>query len=141
MAWPNSVRKADLKITYYRGSGPGGQNKNKRDTACRMKHLPTGITVTAQEMRTQGQNRKIAFGRLAGILVPMMKRALAGPEREISCEVVRTYREVDNRVRDKRLEGQEFGYEAVLDGDDLDAIIQRLLVLDPEQSDEPAPQA
>lgn len=58
--WPNNVTKKDLRIDYYRGSGAGGQNRNKRDTACRIVHIPTGITTQAQEHRTQEQNRAAA---------------------------------------------------------------------------------
>lgn len=140
MAWPDTVRKSDLKITTYRGSGPGGQNRNKRDTCVRMKHLPTGVTVTAEEARTQGKNKELAFRRLAALLVPMMKMASEDrPERTISTEVVRTYRATDNLVRDKRLAASRYDYGRVLDGDDLGFIIKDLLQLDREQSAAAAP--
>jgi len=48
----------------YKSSGPGGQRKNKTETAVRLTHLPTGITVVATEHRSQAQNRKLAFERL-----------------------------------------------------------------------------
>ena len=60
IGWPNEVTKEQLEVSFYRGSGPGGQNKNKRDTACRIKHVPTGITTQAQEHRTQNQNKLLA---------------------------------------------------------------------------------
>ena len=51
-------------IETYRSRGPGGQRKNKTETAVRLTHLPTGITVVATEYRSQAQNRKMAFERL-----------------------------------------------------------------------------
>jgi len=51
-------------IEFYRGGGPGGQHRNKRDTGVRIHHPPSGVTVTATERRSQAQNREIAFLRL-----------------------------------------------------------------------------
>ena len=51
-------------VETYKSRGPGGQRKNKTETAVRLRHLPTGITVVATEYRSQAQNRKLAFERL-----------------------------------------------------------------------------
>lgn len=51
-------------LETYKSSGPGGQRKNKTETAVRLRHLPTGITVIATEHRSQAQNRQLAFERL-----------------------------------------------------------------------------
>jgi ribosome-associated protein len=56
--------KQQVVIETFRSSGPGGQRKNKRETAVRLKHLPSGMTVTATEHRYQAQNLKLAFERL-----------------------------------------------------------------------------
>lgn len=128
MAWPENVRKTDLRIDYYRGSGKGGQNRNKRDTACRITHIPTGEVATAEEHKTQGQNRKAAFKRLSAKLVPMMVAALKpkdGPERFQKTEV-RVYKQPRHTVKDKRLPDATFRYEDVLDGS-LDAIHRALI--------------
>jgi len=58
------VRDSDLEITHTKGSGPGGQNRNKRMTGVRVVHLPTGITVLATERRSQEQNLQAALARL-----------------------------------------------------------------------------
>jgi protein subunit release factor B len=56
--------RKEVLIETYRSSGPGGQRKNKTETAVRLTHLPSGITVIATEYRSQAQNRKLAFERL-----------------------------------------------------------------------------
>jgi protein subunit release factor B len=56
--------KQQVIVETYKSSGPGGQRKNKTETAVRLRHLPTGITVVATEYRSQAQNRKLAFERL-----------------------------------------------------------------------------
>jgi len=54
------VRPEDLKIDFYRASGPGGQYVNKRETSVRITHLPSGLTASCQSERLQGENRKRA---------------------------------------------------------------------------------
>jgi peptide chain release factor len=56
--------KKQVAVETFRSSGPGGQRKNKTETSVRLKHLPTGITVSATEHRLQSQNLKLAFERL-----------------------------------------------------------------------------
>jgi ribosome-associated protein len=54
----------EVEITAFKSSGPGGQHKNKTESAIRIKHLPTGIIVTASESRSQIKNRELAWQRL-----------------------------------------------------------------------------
>ncbi len=55
---------AQCRVTFGRGSGPGGQHRNKVETAVQMTHTPTGISVTAAERRRQSENRRAAARRL-----------------------------------------------------------------------------
>jgi protein subunit release factor A len=115
MGWPETVRKEDLEISYYRGSGPGGQHRNKTDSACRMKHIPTGHTTQSEEHKKQGQNKKAAWKRMTDILVPLMKEAAKTQVESGSTERIRTYHEPDSRVKDHR-SGKTYNYKEILDG-------------------------
>ena len=54
----------EVELQTYRAGGPGGQHRNKADTAVRIHHLPIGVTVTATERRSQTMNKELAFERL-----------------------------------------------------------------------------
>ena len=58
------ISESDLREIFARSSGPGGQNVNKVSTAVTLRHLPTGISVTAQDSRSQAVNRRLARERL-----------------------------------------------------------------------------
>jgi protein subunit release factor A len=54
----------EVEVSVYRASGPGGQHRNTTDSAVRLHHPPSGITVVATENRSQLRNRKLAMDRL-----------------------------------------------------------------------------
>lgn len=55
----------DCTLDFFVAGGPGGQHRNKVETGVRLVHLPTGVTVTATERRSQHANREVAFERMA----------------------------------------------------------------------------
>lgn len=59
------IPKAELRVETFRASGPGGQHLHKTESAVRLTHLPTGISVTASDTRSQARNRELAYERLA----------------------------------------------------------------------------
>jgi protein subunit release factor A len=66
--------KKDVKVIFYKSSGPGGQRKNKRETAVRLHHIPTGVTAIATEHRYQSANLELAFNRLREKLRQLNKK-------------------------------------------------------------------
>jgi protein subunit release factor B len=71
------IRETDLEEKFARSSGPGGQNVNKVASAVTLRHRPSGISVTAQDSRSQGQNRKLARERLIDAIERMQAKRRA----------------------------------------------------------------
>lgn len=103
--------KKQVVIETYRSKGPGGQRKNKVETAVRLKHLPSGITVVATESRSQAENRRLAFERLRKRLVklnrPLRRRIpthtpWTAIEKRMEEKRIRSKKK---RLRQKELEG------------------------------------
>jgi protein subunit release factor B len=78
------LRESDLQETFARSGGPGGQNVNKVSTAVTLRHLPSGVSVTVQDSRSQATNRKLARERLREMLERKRReqQAVARAERE-----------------------------------------------------------
>jgi protein subunit release factor B len=68
------IEEKDLVFTFFKSSGPGGQKKNKTESAVRLQHLPTGIIVTATESRSQAVNKRVALIRLRERLLALRQR-------------------------------------------------------------------
>lgn len=70
MTW----NEQDIRIDYFRGSGPGGQHRNTSETGVRIIHLPTGTVVTATESRSRHQNQQKAMVRLEEKLAAKLRK-------------------------------------------------------------------
>jgi hypothetical protein len=70
---------ADCDVTRTRRSGPGGQNRNKVETAVVLRHRPSGLVVEASERRSQAENHKVALSRLRRALAIAVRLPL-GPD-------------------------------------------------------------
>jgi hypothetical protein len=68
---------ADCEVDTYRASGPGGQKRNKTDSAVRLRHRPSGISVIASESRSQAENRARALQRLQTALALKLRQPVA----------------------------------------------------------------
>jgi peptide chain release factor 2 len=120
------INPGDVKLDVFRSSGAGGQNVQKNATAVRLTHLPTGIVVTCQNERSQGQNREFAMNILRARLLEL-KTAERDEERailrgeytkaewgsQIRSYVLHPYQ----MVKDHRTDHETGNSQSVLDGD------------------------
>tara|TARA_Y100000310_G_C20626640_1_gene786307 strand:+ start:222 stop:1271 length:1050 start_codon:yes stop_codon:yes gene_type:complete len=129
------INPADLQIEFTGSSGPGGQNVNKRQTAVRLTHTPTGLVVFSQASRSQQKNKEAALSLLESKLLQQkeekeeqkeanQRKAQIGWAKRV--EKIRTYNFPQDRVTDHRIEKSWHGLEKIMAGD-LDPIAQALL--------------
>jgi peptide chain release factor 2 len=127
------INPDDLKIETFRASGPGGQYVNRRETAVRITHLPTGIKVSCQSERLQGVNKEKALRILAAKLYQIEKekkdqeiekikgkKVSAGWGNQIRSYVLHPYK----MVKDLRADMETSAVDEVLDGN-LDQFIEK----------------
>ena len=72
----------DCDIEFTRAGGPGGQHRNKAETAVRITHRPSGVTVVASERRSQTRNKTAALKRLSDKLVAIERERALSRQRE-----------------------------------------------------------
>jgi peptide chain release factor 1 len=87
----------DLDIKTTRGSGPGGQARNKTETCVVITHKPTGLTVRSDAERSQHDNRRFARAILASRLAERQRHAQASAERTLRRDMVGTGERGDKR--------------------------------------------
>jgi peptide chain release factor 1 len=121
-----AVDPGEIEMTTYRSSGPGGQSVNTTDSAVRLVHRPTGITVSMQDEKSQLQNREKAMRVLRARL---LEREIAEQQAKIASErraqvgtgerseKIRTYNFPQDRITDHRVKLTASGVDRVLGGE------------------------
>ena len=131
----------DLTFETHRASGAGGQHINKTDSAVRIVHVPTGITVNCQEGRSQIENRETAMRLIRARVYEELKKEKEEAEGKIRrakigtgdrSEKIRTYNYPQNRVTDHRIGFTITQLDRVMEGK-LDDIIAALQAADDKQ--------
>lgn len=130
-----TIKEDELEWEFYRSGGKGGQNVNKVSTAVRLRHLPTGIVVTSQSERYQGQNREFALKLLKAKLWEREEEERLKTEKSLRGEYktpgwgnqIRSYVLHPYRlVKDVRTQYETNNSDRVLDGDIEDFILAYL---------------
>jgi len=134
------ISQNDLRIDVYRSSGPGGQSVNTTDSAVRITHLPTGITVAMQNEKSQLQNREAAMRVLRARILAALQEAIAAEQsaarksqvRSVDrSERIRTYNFPENRIADHRTGYKSYNLDQVMDGA-LEPVVQSAIQVDEE---------
>ena len=125
----------DLEISTFRSSGPGGQNVNRTDSAVRIVHKPSGITVASQQERSQIRNREIALRILKSKLLEIRQREEARKHADSKrpqvgtgdrSERIRTYNFPQSRCTDHRFGVSVYDLPGLMEGN-LDLILDPVL--------------
>ena len=126
----------DVKVDIFRSSGPGGQSVNTTDSAVRMTHIPTGITVSCQDEKSQHKNKAKALKVLrARLLDAEERKSLEERSSERKAQVgsgdrserIRTYNFPQERITDHRIGLTIYKLSSMMDGN-LDELLEKLQI-------------
>ncbi|GLU16676.1 hypothetical protein SLE2022_330960 [Rubroshorea leprosula] len=131
------LRNEDLRIDTYRSGGSGGQHANTTNSAVRVTHLPTGITVSIQDERSQHMNKAKALKVLCAKLYEMERSRIQLSQSKLRSEQIgsgdrseriRTYNFPQGRVTDHRVGITHHAINDIMQGENLDVFIDALLL-------------
>jgi peptide chain release factor 1 len=128
------LEPSELKIDVFRASGPGGQSVNTTDSAVRITHIPTGITVSMQDEKSQHKNKtkamKLLLSRLQNMHAEQERKKQDSARKAMvgtgdRSEKIRTYNFPQGRVTDHRINLTLYSLDKVMDGV-LDELVENL---------------
>lgn len=131
-----NINPNDLKIDVFRSGGHGGQSVNTTDSAVRITHIPTGISVSMQDEKSQHKNKEKALKILQARLYDAELEAQNAQNRESRknqvgsgdrSERIRTYNYPQNRISDHRINLTLYSLEEIMLSGDLDKVIEPLI--------------
>ena len=135
------IKPEDLRFDVFRSSGPGGQCVNTTDSAVRVTHIPSGLSVASQQEKSQHRNKEIAIRILYARLLERKQseeaaKQAADKRSQVGTgdrsERIRTYNFPQNRVTDHRFNVSSFDLPKLMQGD-IDLILNPILKLVCEQ--------
>ncbi|KAK6937214.1 Peptide chain release factor class I [Dillenia turbinata] len=131
------LRNEDLRIDTYRSGGSGGQHANTTNSAVRITHIPSGLTVSIQDERSQHMNKAKAFKVICAKLYEMERSRIQMTRSRLRLEQIgsgdrseriRTYNFPQGRVTDHRVGITHHSVNDVMLGENLDVFIDALLL-------------
>ena len=135
------VKPEELRFDVFRSSGPGGQCVNTTDSAVRVTHIPSGLSVASQQEKSQHRNKEIALRILFARLLEQkqrqeQERAAADKRSQVGTgdrsERIRTYNFPQNRVTDHRYNVSSFDLPKVMQGA-LELILDQIIRINCEK--------
>ena len=137
------INESDLRIDVFRAGGPGGQSVNTTDSAVRITHIPTGISVSQQDEKSQHKNKAKGMKILRARLYEL-ERSRIEQERSVDrknkigtgdrSERIRTYNFPQGRVTDHRINLTLHKLDEFLEGEAFDEMIESLSLKAQEES-------
>ena len=131
------INESDLRIDVFRAGGPGGQSVNTTDSAVRITHLPSGITVSQQDEKSQHKNKAKGMKILRSRLYEFERQKLdqeRSSDRKSKIgtgdrsERIRTYNFPQGRITDHRINLTIHKLEEFLEGEVFDEVIENLVL-------------
>ena len=136
-----NIKPEELRFDVFRSSGPGGQCVNTTDSAVRVTHIPSGLSVASQQEKSQHRNKEIALRILYARLLELKQteeaqKQAADKRSQVGTgdrsERIRTYNYPQNRVTDHRYNVSTFDLPKLMEGD-LGLIIEPIIQLNCER--------
>ena len=137
------INDSDLRIDVFRAGGPGGQSVNTTDSAVRITHIPTGLTVSQQDEKSQHKNKakgmKILRARLYELERSRIDKERSKDRKSMigtgdRSERIRTYNFPQGRITDHRVNLTLHKLEEFLEGEAFDEVIESLTLKSQEES-------